>query len=254
MAALELTPSTGVVVTGGASGIGLATGRALAEVGRPVALWDVNAEQVERAAGELAAAVDVPVVGLAVDVTDNAGVAAAVDRSLEALGSLGGLCHSAGVVASYPVESLPEETWDRVLAVNLTSQVRLAKALLPHLRAAGPGSAIVAIASINALLGLSSIPAYCASKAGLLGLVRALADEFGPQGIRVNGVCPGYIETPMLARALSDEKTRAAFSSGPLRRLGKPEELGSTVRFLLSDEASFINGIQLPVDGGWQTR
>src|SRR5262249_46484868 len=127
----------------------------------------------------------------------------------------------------------------------------IVRALLPALRAAMPGSAIVGIASIEALIAEGSIPSYVASKHGVLGLTRALAHRFGAEGIRANCVCPGYVDTPMLAGALSIEGYRERTEARvPMRRLAEPADIGRAVRFLLSEEASYISGIPLTVDGG----
>jgi NAD(P)-dependent dehydrogenase (short-subunit alcohol dehydrogenase family) len=134
--------------------------------------------------------------------------------------------------------------------VNLRAEALLVIALLGDLRA-NAGSAVVGIASIEAIIGHGAIPAYCASKAGLLGLTRSLADSLSPDGVRVNAVCPGYIDTPMLRPSLDLPGTREKYEAGaPLRRLGQPEDIARAVRFLMSDEASFVTGTHLVVDGG----
>jgi NAD(P)-dependent dehydrogenase (short-subunit alcohol dehydrogenase family) len=234
---------SGVVVTGGASGIGLASAEALVTAGRSVSLWDLNPDVVD-----VAASIGMP--GIALDVTDDAAVAAATGQTVESLGGIDGLVHAAGMVSVDPVGALTAPLWDAVLNVNLRAHVLIVQALLPHLRVA-PNAAIVGISSIEGLVGSGAIPAYCASKAGLLGLTRSLAHQLGPEGIRVNAVCPGYIETPMLAMALSIPGLREQFArSSPLGRIGTPAEVGNAVAFLMSDQASFITGTQLVVDGG----
>jgi NAD(P)-dependent dehydrogenase (short-subunit alcohol dehydrogenase family) len=119
------------------------------------------------------------------------------------------------------------------------------------MRDAGPGSAVVGIASIEGLIGHGAIPSYTASKHGLIGLTRAFAHRLGAEGIRANAVCPGYIDTPMLAVAIATPESRAALEhKAPLGRLGRPEDVARVVRFLLSDEAAFMNGAAVVVDGG----
>jgi len=127
----------------------------------------------------------------------------------------------------------------------------LVSALLPTLRAANPGSAVVGISSIEGLIGHGFIPSYVASKHALIGLTRSLAHRLGPEGIRANVVCPGYIDTPMLAPTIATPEAQAAFvRKVPLGRLGEPEDIARAVRFLLSDEASYLNGSVVVVDGG----
>jgi NAD(P)-dependent dehydrogenase (short-subunit alcohol dehydrogenase family) len=125
------------------------------------------------------------------------------------------------------------------------------RALLPALRAARPGSAVVAISSVEAIIGHGVLPAYSASKAGVLGLTRSLAHALGGEGIRVNAVCPGAVDTPMLAPLLAWEQARRALEARiPLERIARPEEIAAAVRFLLSDQASYVHGTHLMVDGG----
>lgn len=241
------SPSSGVIVTGGASGIGAACARALAEAGRPVALWDlVDAADV---AERISADTGSPAVAVTVDVTDAAAFPAAIERSRETLGSIGGLVHAAGIVEPLATGDLDEARWDAVQHVNLRAHALLVQALLEDLRAT-PGSAVVGISSIEALVGQMFLPAYCASKAGLLGLTRSLAHHLAADGIRVNAVCPGYIDTPMTRRNAPAELRAELAARSPIGRLGRPEEVAAAVRFLMSDEASFITGAHLTVDGG----
>jgi NAD(P)-dependent dehydrogenase (short-subunit alcohol dehydrogenase family) len=234
---------TGVVVTGGASGIGRACAEALLADGRPVALWDL-AESVTEVAAQIGAH------GIILDVTDEDAVASAVERSAAALGGINGLVHAAGTLSVDPIGQLTADLWDKVLDVNLRSHALIVQALLPYLRTASD-AAIVGISSIEGLVGSGAIPAYCASKAGLLGLTRSLAHQLGPDGIRVNAICPGYIDTPMLAMALEFPGLREHLEAkSPLGRLGRPEEIGSVAAFLLSTKASFMTGAEVVVDGG----
>lgn len=242
--------TTGVIVTGGASGIGSACGAALAAAGRPVALWDLDEAAAVGHADRIAKEHGVPAVGLRVDVRDAGAYPEALEQSRSVLGGLGGLVHAAGVVDSGSLPGLEPDMWDLVLDVNLRAQALLVRAMLDDLRT-HPGSAVVGIASINAVVGNPANPAYCASKAGLLGLTRSLAASLATDGIRVNAVCPGYIETPMLAKAFERPGNRAKLESRPpLKRLGTPDEIAGAVRFLMGAEASYITGTHLLVDGG----
>jgi NAD(P)-dependent dehydrogenase (short-subunit alcohol dehydrogenase family) len=230
------SPATAVVVTGGVSGIGLACAKALANVGRPVALWDLDNDRCRTVAAELGERYGVPAVGVGIDLRDADAIGPALERTRAALPAIGGLVHAAGVVTQQPVDALTAEGWDSVMNVNLRALALLVRALLPDLRAHA-GSAVVGIASINATLGSGLIPAYTASKGGMLSLVRSLADSLAVDGIRINAVSPGQILTPMV-KPIADKMPGMFERRILLGRLGQPEEVGRVVRFLLSDEAS----------------
>jgi NAD(P)-dependent dehydrogenase (short-subunit alcohol dehydrogenase family) len=237
-----------VLVTGGASGIGLASARAVAAVGRAIALWDLDTDRATEQAAAIATEFGVAAVGVGIDVTDSAAFADALDATRAVIGPVGAMVHAAGVVSADSIGGLSEQRWDFVLDVNLRAFALLGQAIAADL-AASPGAAIVGIASIEGLVGHPAIPAYCASKAGLIGLVRSMAASMHP--VRVNAVCPGYVETPMLAPSLSYEPMRQHMeTSAIIGRLGRPEEIGAAVRFLLCADASFITGTHLVVDGG----
>jgi NAD(P)-dependent dehydrogenase (short-subunit alcohol dehydrogenase family) len=238
---------SGVVVTGAASGIGRASAEALVAEGRKVVLWDIAPEVTAVADG-----LGMP--GAVVDVCDADAMLAAVEAAEHALGGIDGLVHAAGRVAAEPVGAYTQESWDAVLDVNLRAQALLVQLLLPHLEKsanAGAGPAIVGISSIEGLSANPYIPAYCASKAGLLGMTRSMAAQLGPLGIRINAVCPGFIQTPMLQMALDIDEVRAGFEqAAPLGRIGQPSEIADAVAFLMSAKASFVTGTHLVVDGG----
>lgn len=251
MAGLLSSPATPVIVTGGGSGIGRESARALAEAGRPVAAWDLNPDGAAETAA-ICADLGVASCSAAVDVRDEAAVRAAVADTVAALGGVGGLVHAAGVPMGFTPDDLSPEEFRLVLSVNLEAEAVLVRELLPHLRAANPGSAIVGISSIEGLIGHGNIPAYTASKHALIGLTRSLAARLGHEGIRVNAVCPGYIATPMFLPIVEgNPEARAGFERKiPLGRLGNPEEIGRLVRFLLSDDASYVHGGAFVADGG----
>ncbi len=251
MAGACATPLSGVLVTGGASGIGRACATALAEIGRPVALWDLDGAGARKAADALASEHGVRTCAAGLDVRESAAFPGLIDAARAELGTIGGLVHSAGVSMPVPIDALDEQSWSAVLDVNLGAFAHLTRALLPDLRA-NPGSAIVGIASINAILGNGINPAYGASKAGLLGLTRSLADFLARDGVRANAVCPGYIDTPMLAQAFesSPRLQQSMERQAMLGRLAQPGEIGRVVRFLLSDDASYMTAEHVVVDGG----
>jgi NAD(P)-dependent dehydrogenase (short-subunit alcohol dehydrogenase family) len=244
-------PGTGVVVTGGASGIGAAVCRALAAVGRPVAAWDLDGVAAVTLAQELHEQYGVATHGAALDVVDDAALADAVAPALADLGSIGGLVHAAGIVRPALETVVDVDTWDSVLNVHLRAYAFAVEALVGELRRAGAGSAIVAIASIEGIIGHGAIPSYTAAKTGIIGLTRAFAHRLGGGGIRVNCVCPGYVDTPMLAPTIADAGVRSVMETSiPMGRLAEPEDIAKVVRFLLSDEASYVNGSAVVVDGG----
>lgn len=244
-------PSTGVVVTGGASGIGAACAAALATAGRPVAVWDLDPERAKLVAGRCHNEYGVVTTAVGIDVTDEAAVASAVASTVEALGGVGGFVHAAGIVHGAIDDVIDTATWDAVLSTHLRAYAFVTHAVLPELRRAGPGSAIVGISSIEGLVGHGFIPSYTAAKHGMIGLTRSLAHRLGPEAIRVNAVCPGYINTPMLAPTIETPEARAGFEARvPLGRLGEPAEIAQVVRFLLSNESSYLHGAAVVVDGG----
>lgn len=242
-------PATGVIITGGASGIGLATARALAAVGRPVALWDIDGSKAAGAAAAIIAEYDIPAAAVGVDVTDLAAYAAAIAESREAMGTIGALVHAAGIVDTGSLEGITPGSWDAGINTHLRPLAILAQMLHGDL-STNAGSAVVAITSINATLGNAVNPIYSAAKGGMLSLVRSLADRLAQDGIRVNSVSPGMITTPMMQPAVDNVPQGHFEKRILLERLGVPEEIGRVVRFLLSTEASYITAAEIVVDGG----
>lgn len=244
-------PSTGVVVTGGGSGIGRAACFAVAEAGRPVAAWDINGDSAEETAARCRDDYGVEAIACTVDVRDTASIAAATEATTQALADVGGVVHAAGVAGPMPLDFLDEESWDAVLDVNLRGEAFVVRALLPALKAANPGSAVVGIASVEAIVGNGMVPAYCSSKSGVLGLTRSMAHRLAVDGIRCNAVCPGAVDTPMLAPLLAIPQARENIEKRvPLGRVADPMEIATVVRFLLSDDARYVTGAAIVVDGG----
>ncbi len=244
-----------LLVSGAASGIGRATALRLGAEGGAVACVDVNrnglAATVEtiRDAGGRA-------LWLEADVAELPAVELAVEEATGELGGLDGVANVAGVgdFTGDVTETAPEE-WARVLAVNLTGAYHVSRTALPHLRTSGRG-AVVNVGSQFALVGCLASPAYCASKAGLIGLTRAMAVDHASEGIRVNCVCPGPVDTPMLAgTSATPELTRRERARTEHRnllgRLGRPEEIAAMIAFIMSDDAGSMTGSVVAVDGGW---
>jgi NAD(P)-dependent dehydrogenase (short-subunit alcohol dehydrogenase family) len=235
------------LITGGASGIGLACARRLLAEGAQVVLLDLSSDALSSAAGTGAATV-------ACDVRDPDAVARAVTRAAGLLhGPADVLVSAAGVYRITPLLDLAPDEWDDVLAVNLRGTFLAGRSVAAALIAAGLPGAIVNISSTAGLVADASEPSahYNASKAGVLALTRQMAAEWAPHGIRANAVCPGVIDTPML-RLMDDPAAGAAYLRAcvPQRRLGAAGEVAAAVAFLASDDASYLTGAAVPVDGG----
>jgi NAD(P)-dependent dehydrogenase (short-subunit alcohol dehydrogenase family) len=243
-----VTPSADArvaVVSGAAGGIGSAVCRRLAADGFAVACLDVAEEAAKREAAGLPAAI-----GVAVDVRDGASVRAAGDRIRVELGPPWLLVNVAGVFSIQLVTELAEAEWDRILDTNLKGPFLTCREFLPDMISAGDGC-IVNVASTAGLRGGRRRAAYCASKGGLVLLTRSLAIDHGPDGVRVNCVCPGLIDTSMADWIRLDEEALTQWAGTiPARRIGTPAEIADTVAFLASPGGNYIHGAVLTVDGG----
>jgi NAD(P)-dependent dehydrogenase (short-subunit alcohol dehydrogenase family) len=249
-----LGPKTPVIVAGGASGVGYGTCLALAEHGRSVSVWDVQANAAQATAAECAERYGVPTDFQVVDLTDPEALERCVPATLKTLGGVGGLAYCAGVNAwDEGPHDVGQQGWEHVMGVNLRGPAILIRLLIPALKDANPGSAIVTVSSASTFdAGTWRDPAYLSSKMGLIGLTRALAKGLAADSIRVNVVTPGTIDTPLFRHAIEaiGGSAEATAASVPLGRLGQPIDVGRAIRFMLSDEASFITGANLVVDGG----
>lgn len=236
------------VVTGAASGIGKATALRLAARGARVGLIDRDAGGLAATADAIASAGGVAR-RFTVDVSNSAGLADAVRTICDAEGGLDTVVSCAGIARASLLHETTEQVWHDLIAVNLTGTFLLARHTLPWLLKRGAG-AFVAISSDSGVLGAIGYGAYCASKHGVIGMIRCMALEYGPSGIRSNAVCPSFVDTPM-ADALFSEGTRESYRKlVPLQRFARAEEIAKVVAHLSSEEASYTNGSVYMVDGG----
>jgi 2-hydroxycyclohexanecarboxyl-CoA dehydrogenase len=240
------------VVAGAASGMGLAIARHLAARGHRVGLLDLKGEAARRAAADLCEA-GATTIAVEADVTDRGAVDAALDEVRTQLGPIKIMVTAAGLDSFEPFTDITLESWERILAINLTGTFHCLQAAVPDMLEARWGR-MVTISSSSAQSGAPRMAHYVASKGGVIGLTRALALELAPHGITVNTIAPGMIDTPMLRGAAAGgdignlEKVAARMI--PVGRVGTPEEIAATCGFLCSDEAAFITGQVIGVNGG----
>jgi len=243
-----------ILVTGGGSGIGRASALLLSGAGARVSVADqslsaaTETAMMIRDAGQEAVAIQA-------DVSEETSVVHMVDGTVSAFGRLDGAFNNAGIgagrIGALPqnIAEMPMSTWSRIIAVNLTGVWLCMKYELAHMQKQGHGGAIVNTASIAGLTGIPTASAYVASKHGVLGLTKTAALEYAASNIRVNAVCPGYVETGM-TEDLSTERIAAIVEKVPMKRMGTPAEIAQLVLWLLSERASYMTGAGLTVDGG----
>ena len=242
------------LVTGGAAGIGAGIAERFVEAGASVAIFDINGEGARRHADRLRG--KGPVLALEGDVASEHAARQAVEQTVAQFGSVDVLVNNAGIEVAGPIASMKTEAWDRQLAVNLKGAFLFSKYAIARMLARG--GVIINISSVRAFVSYQAGIAYDASKAALIGFTRALALDHGQDKIRVNAICPGYIDTPMMEEWLNtvadrDAKMRQVLAVHPLGRIGTPRDIAEAALFLASDAASFITGTALVVDGGMST-
>ncbi len=241
------------LVTGAGSGIGQATTLLFAREGAHVIATDMNAESLRETEQKLAA-LDLSAESLLLNVTDEALVKTVIEQTLERHGRVDLLLNIAGVGSTQTAVDTDLETWERVFAVNARGTFLMSKYLLPSMIQREYG-VIINMASVAGMVGLPNRAAYCASKAAVIGLTRAMAIDHVKQGIRVNAICPGTVDSPWVGRLLAaagdaQEERRKLVARQPMGRLGTPEEIAEAALYLASDAASFITGMTLTIDGG----
>jgi NAD(P)-dependent dehydrogenase (short-subunit alcohol dehydrogenase family) len=238
-----------ILVTGGGAGIGATTSLALAAQGARVAIADLKLDQAEATAAAVRAQGG-DAIAIQADVSDEAAVKAMVEATVAHFGRLDGALNNAGISGQIgPITELQRDNWDRVLAVTLTGVMLGLKYQIPAIKAAG-GGAIVNLSSDSGLRGTKFLAAYSASKHAVNGLTKSAALEVVGDGIRVNAVCPGAVDTPGLKASMSSGLDLKAARNVPMARNATPEEIAAAVVFLLSDASSYMTGVCMPVDGG----
>lgn len=235
------------LVTGGGTGLGYAMSSALLAAGAKVVITGRRADILEKAVDSLGEGAH----ACPHDITDQKNVNSLIDFIAREVGEPTILINNAGVHLKKPLVETSDAEFHRVLATHVEGAFAMSRAVAPRMKAQGHGS-ILFIASMTSLIGMPNVVAYTAAKSATVGMVRALATELGPSGIRVNAIAPGWIETPMLHEALDNDPGRTAKILGrtPQSRFGHPEDIGWAAVYLCSPAAQFINGVLLPVDGG----
>lgn len=237
------------MVTGGVSGIGAAVADVFADAGARVVVVDLDQAATERRAAELGR----DAVGIACDVSDPASAEAAAERAVAAAGRVDVLVNSAGIAALAPAEELSVADWNRTLAVNLSGTFFMSQAVGRHMLEAGRGK-IINLASQAASVGLLEHAAYCASKAGVVGMTRVLAAEWAGRGVTANCISPTVVLTDLGRKAWAGAKGEAAKQEIPVGRFALPREIAGAALFLASGASDMVNGADLVVDGGYTIR
>ena len=243
---MRLTHKT-AIITGGATGIGLACAKLFTQEGARVVIFGRRQDRLDQAQKEIGSAV----LAIQGDITQEKDTARLVKTAVKQLGKVDILINNAGTFAPSPLHETDDAVWDQTFNINMRGVFQLTRKILPQMIEQGSGS-IIHISSILGMIAVPQTAAYNASKGALNQFSKSIAVEYGGQGIRSNSICPGMIETEMTEELRSDKALMQEFLKGyPLGRFGKPEEVAQACLFLASDESSFITGTTLPIDGGY---
>jgi NAD(P)-dependent dehydrogenase (short-subunit alcohol dehydrogenase family) len=244
------------VITGAGSGQGKASANLFAKEGAKVIIAEWNEENGKKVEQEINDA-GYEALFIKTNISNEGNVKALVNQVMDQYGQIDILFNNAGIGFSarskYKMGSLletPLEDWNNILAINLNGPYLMSKYILPIMINQKSGN-IINNSSLNGILGVTGADAYSASKGGVIALTRVMAVDYGKYNIRVNCICPGAIDTPMISEVLDDPEIAKNYAAGPLGRVGKPEEIAHAALFLSSDESSYITGLIMPVDGGW---
>lgn len=233
------------IVTGASQGIGLGIAKQFAKEGCSVVVADVNIDKAVEITKELEA-LGAKALVVKCDITNKADITSLMSEVKNKFGALDILVNNAGIYPYKPFADMAEADWDKVININLKGNYMITQAALGIMKDNGR---IISISSVASMLGMPALSAYCASKAGINGLTRALAIELAPRGITVNAVAPGAVTTP--GAAATEEAVKQILTAIPLKRMGTPEDIAGAVAYLASDVASYVTGQILAVDGGW---
>jgi len=256
MSVLDLFRLDGRValVTGGNRGIGRAIAQALGEAGASVAVTSRDGSRAEKAAAEIAETTEQQCFGLALDVRDGKSVEAAIGQVISQLGGLDILVNNAGINIRESITDLKDESWENIIETNLAGAMRCSRIAARHMKEKGWGR-IINIASILSFVGIPQRAAYASSKAGLVGMTRAMALDLAPHGVTVNALCPGVFKTEINRPILNDpDYLREFLKQIPVGKMGEPTQLMGAAVFLASEASSYVTGAALMVDGGWTVR
>ncbi|MBD3310279.1 glucose 1-dehydrogenase [Candidatus Woesearchaeota archaeon] len=239
------------VVTGARRGIGKGIAEKLAEAGAKIVISDIDQEECDSAAAEIAERFSREAIGIKCDVSSKEEVDSLIQKTVERFGKLDILVNNAGIFFQKPLMDYTEEDWDKVLQVNLKGVYLCSQAAAREMIKNSYGK-IVSVSSIAGIIGYPDAAAYCASKAGIINLTREMAIELAKHKINVNSVAPGLIETPMTQHIIEDqEQFQKTLAGIPWNRQGHPSDIANAVHYLVSDEADYVTGQTIVVDGGW---